>query len=95
MTAGVKIFDKSPNPFLVLSKEAYGLGSVAIEPGYEVGINDGNCSFTALLTASKTASTLGARLLSLLVTADNSTRNTRLESKKGVPVHTPKLCSLV
>ena len=55
LTAAVLLFDKSsPNAFHILPKEAYGFGSVAIEPGYEVGINDGNCSSTAILTTSKT-----------------------------------------
>ena len=56
------------NAFHILSKEAYGFGPVAIEPGYKVGINDGNFSFTAILTTSKTKSTLGARVRSLPVT---------------------------
>ena len=55
--AGVLLFDKSPNAFHIPSNEAYGFGPVAIEPGYNVGINDGNCSFTAILTTSKTTST--------------------------------------
>ena len=60
LMAGVLLLDKSPNAFHIPSKEAYGFGSVAIEPGYKVGTNDGNCSFTAILTTSKTASTPGA-----------------------------------
>ena len=68
LTAGVLLFNKSPNAFHILSKEAYGFGSVAIEPGYKVGINDGNCSFAAILTTSKTPSTPGARVRSLPVT---------------------------
>ena len=95
MTAGVLLLDKSPNTFHILSKEAYGFGPVAIDPGYKVGIKEGNCSFTAILTTSKTTSTPGARVRSLPVTADTSTRNSRLKSQKGVPVHTPKLSSRV
>ena len=73
--AGVLLFDKSPNAFHISSKEAYGFGPVAIEPepGYKVGINDGNCSFTAILTTSNTTYTPGARVPSLPVTADTST----------------------
>ena len=43
---GSLLLDKSLNAFHISSKEAYGFGPVAIEPGYNVGINDGNCSFT-------------------------------------------------
>ena len=89
-TPGVLLFAKSPKAFHILSKEAYGFGSVAIEQGCKAGINDGNCSFTAILTTSKTTSTPGARVRSLPVTADTSTRNSRLKSQIGVPVHTPK-----
>ena len=84
--AGVLLFDKSPNAFHISSNEAYDFGPVAIEPGYKVGINDGNCSFTAILTTSKTTSTPGARVRSIPVTADTSTRNSRLKSQKGRPV---------
>ena len=92
---GVLLFDKSPNTFHISSNEAYGFGPVAIEPGYQEGINNGNCSFTAILSTSKTTFTPGAKVRSLPVTADTSTRNSRLKSHKGVPVHTPKLCSRV
>ena len=81
LMAGVLLFDKSPNAFHISSKEAYGFGPVAIEPGYKAGINDGNCSFTAILTTSKTMSTPGARVRSLPVTADTSTRNSRLAKR--------------
>ena len=91
--AGVFLFDRTPNAFDILSNEAYGFGLV--DPGYKVGIKDRNCSFTAILTTSKTTSTPEARVCSLPVTADTSTRNSRLKSQKGVPVHTPKLCSRV
>ena len=64
--------DKSPNAFHISSKEASDFEPVAIEPGYKVGINDGNCSFTAILTTSKTTSTPGARVRSLPVTADDA-----------------------
>ena len=57
LMAGVLLCDKSLNAVHISSKEAYGFGPVAIEPGYNVGINDGNCSFTAILTTSKTTST--------------------------------------
>ena len=50
-------FDKSPNAFHISSNESYGFGPVAIEPGHKVGINDRNCSFTAILATSKTTST--------------------------------------
>ena len=90
-----QFFYKWPNAFHILSKEACGFASVAIEQGYTVGINDGNCSFTAILTTSKTTSTPGARVRSLPVTADTCTRNSRLKLPNGVPVHTPKLCGLV
>ena len=93
--AGVLLFDKSPNAFHISSNEAYGFGPVAIEPGYKVGISDGNYSVTTILTTSKTTSTPGARVRSLPVTADTSTRHSRQKSQKGIPVHTPKLCSLV
>ena len=79
----------------ILSNEAYGFGSVAIEPGHKVGINAGSCSFTAIGTTSHTTSTPGARVRSLPVTADTSTRNPPPKSRKGVPVHTPKLWSLM
>ena len=52
LTAGVLLLDKSANAFHILSNEAYGFGPVAIEPGYNVGINDGNCSLTCLLYTS-------------------------------------------
>ena len=91
LTAGVLLFATSPKAFHILSNEAYGFGSVAIEPGYNVGITMGNCSFTAIRTTSNTTSTPGARVRSLPVTADTSTRNSGLKSQKGVPVHTPKL----
>ena len=94
-TAGVLFFAKSPNAFPIFSKEAFGFGSVAIEPGYKVGINNGNCSFTAILTTSNTTSTPGARVRSLPATADTNTRNSRLKSQKGIPVNTQKLWSLV
>ena len=83
--AGVLLLDKSPNAFHILSNEAYGFDPVAIDPGYNVGIKDGNCSFTAILTTSKTTSTPGARVRSLPVTADTSTRNYRLNRKKVFP----------
>ena len=85
LTAGVLLFDQSANAFHILSKEAYGFGSVAIEPGYQVGINDGNCSFTAILTTSRTTSTPAARVRSLPVTADTRTRNSLLKSRKRLP----------
>ena len=85
LTAGVILFAKSPKAFHILSNEAYGFGSVAIEPGYKVGINDGNCSLTAIRTTSNTTSTPGARVRSLPVTADTSTRNSRLKSQKASP----------
>ena len=65
--------DTSLNAFHISSKEGYRFGPVAIEPGYNVGINDGNCSFTASLTTSKPTSAPGARVRSLPVTADTST----------------------
>ena len=71
--AGVLLFDKSPNAFHISSKEAYVFGPVAIKPGYKVGINDGNCSFTAISTTSKTTSTPGVKVRSLPVTTDTST----------------------
>ena len=84
LTAKVLLFDKSsPNAFHIFPKEAYGLGSVAIEPGYDVGINDETCSSTAILTTSKTTSTPGARVRSLPVTADTSRRNSRLKRKEA------------
>ena len=58
-------------------------------------VNVGNCSFTAIRTTSNTTSTPGARTRSLPVTADTSTRNSRLKSQKDVPVQTPKLCNFV
>ena len=81
LMAGVLLLGKSPNAFHIFSNEAYGFGPVAIEPGYNVGINDGNCSLTAILTTSKTTSTPGARVRSLPVTAHTSTRNVRLKSQ--------------
>ena len=62
LTAGVFFFDKSPNAVHILSQEAYGFESVAIEPGYKVGINDGNFSFTVILTTPETTSTPGAKV---------------------------------
>ena len=55
--AGVLLLDKSLNAFHISSKEAYGFGLVAIKPGYKTGINDENCSFTPILTTSKTTFT--------------------------------------
>ena len=95
LTAGVLSFAKSPNAIHILFKEAYGFGSVTIALGNIVGINDGNCLFTAILTTSNTKSTPRARVRSLPVTADSSTQNPRLKSQKGFPVNTPKLCGLV
>ena len=86
---------KSLKAFHIVSKETYGFGSVAIDPGYKVGIKVGNCSFTSIRTTSNTTSTPGPRVRSLPVTDDTSTRNSRLKLQKGVPVHTPKLCNLV
>ena len=85
LMAGVLLLDKSLNAFLISSKEAYGFGPVAVEPGHNVGFNDGNCSFTAILTTCKPTSTPGARVPSLPVTADTSTRNSRLKSQKASP----------
>ena len=82
-------------PSKMLTKEACGFGSVAIKPGYKVGIYNGNHSFTAILTTSNTTSTPGARVRSLPATADTNTRNSRLKSQKGIPVNTQKLWSLV
>ena len=70
-------------------------GSVAFEPGYNVGISVGNCSLTAMLTTSSTTSAPGDKTRSLPVTADTNTRNSRLEPEKGVPLHTPILFNLV
>ena len=69
------------------SNEAYGRGSVAFEPGYNVGLIFGNCPLTAILTTSNTTSVPGDKTRSLPVTADTSTRNTRLNSEKYVPIH--------
>ena len=44
---------KSLNAFHIASNEAYGFGSVAMEPGYKVAINVGNCSFTAIRTPDR------------------------------------------
>ena len=65
MTAGVLLCAKSLKAFHIASNEAYGFGSVAIEPRYEVGIKVGKCSFTAIRTISNTTSTPGARTRSL------------------------------
>ena len=81
LMAGVLLFAKSPNAFHIFSKEAYGFGSVAIEPGYKLGTDDRNCSFTAILKTSKTTSTPGARVRTP-VTAGTNTRNPRLKSPK-------------
>ena len=37
------MFCQSPKAFHILCNEAYGFGSVAIEPGYNVGMDVGNC----------------------------------------------------
>ena len=42
----------------ISSNEAYGRGSVAFEPGYNVGISVGNFPFTAIRTTSNTTSVL-------------------------------------
>ena len=73
LTAGVIVCAKSLKAFHMASDEAYGFGSVAIEPGYNVGIKVGSYSFTAIRTTSNTTSTPGARTRSLPVTADTST----------------------
>ena len=73
------------------SNKAYGRGSVAFEPGYNVGMSVGNYSLTAILTTSSTTSVPGDKTRSLPVIADTSTRNSRLKSEKGVPLHTPKV----
>ena len=47
------------------SNEAYGHGSVAFEPGYNVGMSVGNCSLTTILTASNTTVVPGDKTRSL------------------------------
>ena len=43
----------------IASNEAYGRLSVAFEPGYNIGLRVGNCSFTAIRTSSNTTSVPG------------------------------------
>ena len=79
----------------IASKVPKGLGSVAITPGYNVGIKLGYCSFTAIRTTSKTVSVPGAKARSVPVAADTTTRNYRLKSRKGIPFGTPKVCNIL
>ena len=95
LTAGVLSRAKLLKAFHMASNEAHGRGFVAFEPGYNVGMSAGNCSLIAILTTSNTTSTPGEKTRSPPVTADTSTRNSRLKSEKGVLSHTPKVCNLV
>ena len=82
------------NAFRIASNEAYRLRFVAFEPGDNVGIRVGNCSFTAIRTISNTTSDPGTKTGSLSVTADTSTRNSRLKFPKGVSLTAPNVCNL-
>ena len=87
---------KSLKGFHMASNEAYGRGSVAFETGYNIDMSVGNCSLTAILTTSNTTSVAGDKTRLLPVTDDTSTRNSRSQSEKGVPLHTPKkVCNLM
>ena len=77
------------------SNEAHGRGSVAFEPGYNVGMIFETCSLIAILTTPNTASVPRDKIRSLPVTAETSTRNSRLKSEKGVSLHVPKVLNLV
>ena len=61
LTAGVLLCAQSLKAFHIESNEAYGPGSVAIEPGYKVAIKVGNSSFPAIRTTSNTTSTPRAK----------------------------------
>ena len=82
---------KSLKGFHIISNEAFGFRSEAKEPGYNVVIKVGNCLFTAIRTTSNITSIPGAKTRSLPITANTSTRNSRLKSQRGVPIHTPIL----
>ena len=56
----------------IASKVPKGLGSVAITPGYNVGITLGYCSFNAIRTTSKPISVPGAKARSVPVAADTT-----------------------
>ena len=75
----------------IASKVPKGLGSVAITPGYNVGIKLGYCSFTAIRTTYNTVSVPGAKAPSVPVAAEKTTRNSQLKSRRGVPFVTPKV----
>ena len=79
----------------IASNKAYGRGSVAFEPGYNAGRRAGNGSFAATRTTSNTTSVPGDKTRSLPVAVGISTRNSRLKSAKGMPLHTPYVCNLV
>ena len=49
----------------------------------------------AIRTTSDTTSFPGTRTCSLSAMSDSSNQYTRLQSQKGVPVHTRKFCNLV
>ena len=70
LTACVFLFPKALNAYHIASNEAYGFGSMVIEPGYNVGIKVANYSCTTIRTTSNTTSTPGARTRSHPVTAE-------------------------
>ena len=73
------------------SKVPKGLGSVAITPGYNVGIKLGYCSSTAIRTTFTTISAPGTKPRSAPAAVDTTTRNTRPNSQKRVSLATPKV----
>ena len=83
LTAGVLLCAKSLKALHMTFNEDYDRGSVAFEPGYNVGMSVGNCSLTAILTTFIITSVPGDKTRSLPVTTDTSTRNSRLKSGKA------------
>ena len=73
------------------SKLPNGLGSVAITPGYSVGIKLEYCSLTAIRTTSNNISATGAKRRAVRVAADTTAGNFLLNSQKTVPLGRSKV----
>ena len=91
--AGVLLCAASPKALHIAYIATCGLGSVAFEPGYAVGITIGNVSFTAIRTISNTRSVPGRKISSLPIIANTITQNFRMKSEMGVLLHSPKVCN--
>ena len=91
LMAGVLLCATSPKALHIASIETCGLGSVALEPGYAVGITIGNFSFTAIRSISNNRSVPGRKISSLPLTADTNTQNSRMKSEIGVTLHAPNI----